>query len=56
METIVKIEVDGSILTSVVFGGVDFSMGEKVRVSFKSENNVLFDRKSSRSLATGTLV
>lgn len=56
METIVKVEVDGMLLTSVVFGGVDFSMGEHVKLAFKSENNVLFDRKSERNLATGKLM
>jgi len=56
METIVKIQTENHLLTSVVFGGVDFSMGEAVRIGFKSEHNVLFDRKSERNLATGKLL
>jgi len=56
METIVKIDLDGLILTCVVFGSVDFKMDETVRISFKSENNVLFDRQSEQNIATGKLV
>ena len=55
METIVKIEAPGEILTCVVFGGVDFAMGEKVKLGWNSQNYVLFDRKSGRTLATGSL-
>lgn len=56
METIVKIDVNGLLLTCVVFGGVDFSMGEPVKISFHSQNNVLFDKKSERNIATGKLM
>ncbi len=56
METIVKIDIDGFILTCVVFGGVDFEMGEKVKISFNSDNNVLFDKKSERNIAIGKLM
>jgi len=56
METIVKIDLGGQILTSVVFGSVDFAMGEKVRLSFQSDKNVLFDKKSERTIAIGKLL
>jgi len=56
METIVKIDLGGQILTSVVFGSVDFTMGEKVRLSFQSDKNVLFDKKSERTIAIGKLL
>ncbi|MCF7933709.1 MAG: ABC transporter ATP-binding protein [Spirochaetia bacterium] len=56
METIVKIDVDGLLLTCVVFGGVDFAMGEQVNISFTSEHIVLFDQATERNIATGKLM
>lgn len=55
METIVKVEVGSLMLTSVVFGGVDFAMGQSVRIGFSSEHIVLFDGKTGRSLAVGSV-
>lgn len=55
METIVRIDKDGLLLTCVVFGSVDFNVGEKVSFTFKSDNNVLFDKESGRSIARGEL-
>ena len=56
METIVKIDVNGKILTCVVFGGVDFKVGSRVKIVFNSENNVLFDRSSKLNIASGRLM
>ncbi len=56
METIVKIDIDGLLLTSVVFGSVDFKVGEKVRLSFGSQNNILFDKESEQAIARGELM
>ncbi len=56
METIVKIDMDGLILTCVVFGGVDFNIGENVKFSFNSDKNMLFDKKSERNIASGKLI
>lgn len=56
METIVKLEIEGLMLTCVVFGSVDFKMGEKVKVSFHGAQNVLFDKKSEKNLAIGKLL
>ena len=56
METIVKVNRDGLILTAVVFGSVDFKVGEKVKLTFNSDNNVLFDKQSERSIARGKLM
>ncbi len=55
METIVKLEVGRLLLTCVVFGGVDFRMGETVRISFSAKNYVLFDGESERSIGIGTI-
>ena len=56
METIVKIDIDGFILTSVVFGGVDFSVGENIKLSFPGEKYVLFDAKTEKNIAGGKLI
>lgn len=56
METIVKIDVDGCILTSVVFGGVDYEVGEKRKLSFPGDKHVLFDGKTTKNIAGGKLI
>jgi multiple sugar transport system ATP-binding protein len=55
METIVKIEVDGYILTSVVFGNIDFTIGDDISFDFSSKSIILFNRKNQRFIATGSL-
>lgn len=55
METIVKLDVDGLLLTCVVFGGVDFEMGNTVRISFNAKSYVLFDAESEQNISLGTL-
>ncbi len=55
METIVKIEVDGFILTSVVFGNIDFIIGEDINFDFSSKSVILFNRKNQRFITTGSL-
>jgi multiple sugar transport system ATP-binding protein len=55
METIVKLDVDGLLLTCVVFGGVDFEIGHLVKIGFNAKNYVLFDADSELNIASGTL-
>jgi ABC-type sugar transport system ATPase subunit len=55
METIVKLDISGLLVTCVVFGGVDFKIGNKVKIAFNAKNYVLFDRESERNIASGTL-
>ncbi len=55
MESTVKACVDGILLTGVVFGATLFRIGEKVRLGFKGDNILLFDRKTGRSIAHGSL-
>ncbi len=55
METTVKMDVNGTSLTSVVFGDVDFPVDRKVKFSF-NKATILFDRQSGRALARGALV
>ena len=55
METTLRIAIGNYLLTGVMFGGVVYKIGEKVKVSFKGENAVLFDRKSGRRIAQGSI-
>ena len=55
METTVKIRVDDYLLTGVVFGSDIFTIGTKVKVRFDSANVMLFDRKSGKRIALGTV-
>ena len=55
METTVRIRVGEYLLTGVVFGGVLYQIGEKVRFSFRGEDIVLFSRRNGRLIAQGKL-
>lgn len=55
METTVRLKVNDFILTSVVFGGVDYPVGSKVNIDFEGDNILLFDRRDGRLVASGKL-
>ena len=55
METTVKVTVDDFLLTGVTFGGVDYEMGAKTTLSFIGNQILLYDRKSGKLIADGTL-
>ena len=55
MESTVKIRVDDFLLTGVVFGSTLFTIGEKVKLSIGGDNIMLFDRRSGRCIAFGSL-
>ncbi len=48
-----KIRVGNFLLTAVVFGGVVYKIGQKVRLSFSGENIMLFSRENGRMIANG---
>ena len=54
METTVKLDVNGTSLTAVVFGDVDYRVDSKVKISF-TKAAVLFDRETGKNIARGTL-
>ena len=56
METVVKLDVGGFLLTSVVFGDADFQMNQRVKIRISSDRNHLFasDEEEMR-LASGTV-
>ena len=55
METTVKIQIGRFLLTGVVFGGVLYEIGQKVRFGFRGDDIVLFSRKNGRLIAQGSL-
>lgn len=57
MDTVVKLDVNGTLLTSVVFGEVDFGMNEIVKVRITSNQNHLFSAdEEGKRLASGSIV
>ncbi len=55
METTVRIRIGSYLLTGVVFGGVLYRIGQKVRLDFPGESVMLFSRKNGRMICQGTL-
>jgi len=55
METTIRIAVGEYLLTGVMFGGVVYKLGDKVKLGFKGNNAILFDRKSGRIIALGSM-
>jgi ABC-type sugar transport systems, ATPase components len=55
METTVKVRVGSFLLTGVVFGGVLYRIGQKIRLDFQGDSVVLFSRKNGRMIAQGSL-
>ena len=54
METTVKLDAGGTMLTAVVFGDVDYPVDSTVRFDF-SKTAILFDKKTGKNVAAGTL-
>ena len=55
METTVKVRVGDFLLTGVVFGGVLYQIGQKVRLDFRGDDVVLFSRRNGRLITQGSL-
>ena len=55
METTVKLRIGEYLLTGVIFGGVLYQIGQKVRVDFEGDHMVLFSRKNGRIITQGSL-
>ena len=55
METTVRIKVGNFLLTSVIFGGITYKIGEKIRLRFNGDGTTLFSRINGRLAATGRL-
>ena len=55
METIVRVYVGKTPLLSVVFGSIDFKVGETIPLSIDSDRYLLFDGESGERIAVGRL-
>jgi multiple sugar transport system ATP-binding protein len=55
METIVRVHVGKTPLISVVFGSIDFKVGESIPVSIDADRYLLFDAESGERIAIGRL-
>ena len=56
METTVKLRIGKYILTSVIFGGIDYKIGAKAKLEIVGKQIALFSRKSQKLLALGELI
>lgn len=55
METTLRIRVGNYILTSVVFGGITYAIGQMVNIKFDGEGIMLFSRISDKLIGLGKL-
>ncbi len=55
MESTLKLKVGEYLLTSVIFGGVIYKIGQEERVNIKGNDILLFDRKSGKLICNGSL-
>ena len=55
METMVKVQIGNYLLTGVVFGGVLYQIGQKIKLDFGGDNIVLFSRKNGRLILQGSI-
>ena len=55
MESTIKVRIGDFLLTGVVFGSTLFTIGTQVHVDISGENIMLFDRKSGKCVAFGSL-
>ena len=55
METTLRVACGGAMLTSVVFGSVDYPVDTPVRLSMTGSRLALFDKASGNSVGTGSV-
>ncbi len=55
METTVKININDTIITSVVFGSVDYPVDKEVSFDFTGNSIILFDKENGDNIAIGRL-
>ncbi|MGI5174133.1 ABC transporter ATP-binding protein [Treponema sp. OMZ 840] len=55
METIVKINLRGNILSSVVFGAIDYKVDQKIHFDIAGNNIIVFDNTSKKNIGLGSL-
>ena len=54
-ETTVKLKINDYIITSVLYGDVNYTIGEKINIEFVGAGLLLFDRVSGKMISRGSL-
>ena len=55
METTIKIDLNGALLSSVVFGSIDFEIDQEINFDIEGKGIILFDAKSTKAIASGSV-
>ena len=55
METTVRVAVGNYLLTGVMFGGIVYNLGEKIKMDFKGNNIILFSARYGNIIGLGHL-
>jgi multiple sugar transport system ATP-binding protein len=55
METTVKIDLDGDILSAVVFGSIDYDTDSKIHFDIVGDGIILFDAKTKNNVGLGSV-
>ncbi len=55
METTVKIDINGYLLTGVVFGNINFKIGQEIHFDIETEKAMLFSKANQRFIALGRI-
>ncbi len=55
METTIKVKLNDAIITLVEFGIIDYKVDSDVKIVFKGNNIILFDKETTLQLAMGSL-
>ena len=55
METTVKIDFQGDILSSVVFGSIDYAVDEKINFDIVGDTVAIFDNETKLNIALGSI-
>ena len=54
METTVQVTCEGTMMTGVVFGSVDFPIDSRVDLDLTGDSLILFDGQTGKSVAFGS--
>ena len=55
METTIKIDLNGALLSSVVFGSIDFEIDQEINFDIEGKGIILFDANSTKAIAAGSV-
>lgn len=55
METTVKIDVNGTIITAVVFGNVDYKVEKEIRFDINGSSCIIFDKATTENILMGRI-